>query len=190
MHLRPKRRHAADSRNAWVDRPRALRNGGAIVRIAFLDRDGVLNVDQGYGHQVSDLVWMPEAREAVKWLNEEGILVAVVTNQSGIGRGFYSHGEYEDFMAAMTSQLQEVGAHLDAVYFCPHLPEDDCDCRKPRPGMILRGLRELNADAQDCFLLGDKPSDMEAALAAGVQGVLYEGGSVLEAVRRAARTSR
>ena len=133
---------------------------------------------------------MPEAREAVKWLNEEGILVAVVTNQSGIGRGFYSHGEYEDFMAAMTSQLQEVGAHLDAVYFCPHLPEDDCDCRKPRPGMILRGLRELNADAQDCFLLGDKPSDMEAALAAGVQGVLYEGGSVLEAVRLAARTSR
>lgn len=155
-----------------------------------MDRDGVLNVDQGYGFQIADLEWMPEAREAVKWLNDQNIVVAVVTNQSGIGRGFYSIADYEQFMSEMREQLREIGAQIDAVYFCPHLPDEDCDCRKPKPGMILKGLEEFQADPDDCFLLGDKPSDLEAAHAAGVTGYLYEGGSVLDAVRRAARTSR
>ena len=190
VHLRAELVHAENPGDARPDRARALRNGGAIARIAFLDRDGVLNVDQGYGYEIEELEWMPEAREAVKWLNDEGFKVVVVTNQSGIARGFYSMEDYERFMAEMGSHLNEVGAHFDAVYFCPHLPDDECDCRKPKPGMILRGLEAFDGNPSQCFVLGDKATDIQAAEAAGVSGVLYEGGSVLEAVRRAARTSR
>jgi D-glycero-D-manno-heptose 1,7-bisphosphate phosphatase len=148
-----------------------------------------LNVDQGYGYKISELLWMPEAREAVKWLNDHGYFVAVVTNQSGIARGYYTLSDYKAFMSEMDKQLAKVGARFDAVYFCPHSPDNDCDCRKPKPGMILQGLAEFNAKPEDCFLLGDKPSDLEAAQAADVPGYLYEGGSVLDAVQRAARTS-
>jgi D-glycero-D-manno-heptose 1,7-bisphosphate phosphatase len=167
-----------------------VRDGGAIVRIAFLDRDGVLNVDKGYEYRISDLEWMPEAREAVRWLNEQGYRVVVVTNQSGIGRGLYAVADYESFMSEMQGQLAEAGGHFDAVYYCPHRPEEGCDCRKPKPGMILQGLRDFGAQPADCFLLGDKATDLEAAARAGVPGQLYAGGSVLEAVARAARTSR
>lgn len=167
-----------------------MRDGGAIVRIAFLDRDGVLNVDKGYEYRVSDLEWMPEAREAVRWLNDQGFRVVVVTNQSGIGRGLYAVADYESFMSEMQGQLAEAGGRFDAVYYCPHHPDEDCDCRKPKPGMIHQALRDFGAQPEDCFLLGDKETDLEAAARAGVPGHLYEGGSVLEAVARAARTSR
>lgn len=167
-----------------------MRDGGAIPRIAFLDRDGVLNVDKGYAFQPEDLEWMPDAKEAVRWLNDQGILVAVVTNQSGIARGLYSESDFWEFMRAMAAQLEALDARFDAVYHCPHAPADGCDCRKPMPGLVTRGLTELGGDASESFLLGDKPTDIEAARRAGVPGYLYEGGSVLEAVRLAARTAR
>jgi D-glycero-D-manno-heptose 1,7-bisphosphate phosphatase len=159
-----------------------------LNRIAFLDRDGVLNVDHGYVYRSDQFAWMPDAREAILWLNENGFETAVVTNQSGIGRGHYTEEDFASLTGYMRESLAEIGAHLDAIYHCPHLPDSGCDCRKPNPGMILLGLAELNGDPATSFLLGDKPTDLHAAQSAGVPAFLYEGGSVLEAVRRAART--
>ena len=162
------------------------------VRIAFLDRDGVLNVDHGYVYLPEQFEWMPDAKDAIHWLNQEGFKVAVVTNQSGIARGLYTEAQFLALTEWMKSDLALMGAHLDAVYFCPHHPFVgqppyllDCDCRKPKPGMLLQGLEEFEAEAQNCFFIGDYHTDMEAAQAAGVQGVLYEGGSLLELARRA-----
>jgi D-glycero-D-manno-heptose 1,7-bisphosphate phosphatase len=162
------------------------------VRIAFLDRDGVLNVDHGYVYLPEQFDWMPDAKDAIRWLNKEGYKVAIVTNQSGIARGMYTEAQFLALTEWMKTDLALGGAHVDAVYFCPHHPEagigeykQECDCRKPKPGMLLQGLNEFGANAEDCFFIGDYRTDMEAAQAAGVHGVLYEGGSLLELARRA-----
>jgi D-glycero-D-manno-heptose 1,7-bisphosphate phosphatase len=166
-----------------------------LNRIAFLDRDGVLNVDHNYVYRPDQFEWMPEAKEAVLWLNENNFRVVVATNQSGIGRGLYTEKEFEELNQWMHAELRQIHAVIDDILFCPHHPtkaigdyQRECDCRKPNPGMLLQALEKYKAHPKDCFFLGDKPTDMEAAYAAEVIGILYEGGSVLEAVRRAART--
>lgn len=157
---------------------------------AFLDRDGVINEDRDCVHRPEDFAWMPGMPDAIRLLNEAGYLVVVVTNQSGIGRGYYTGSEYQAFERWIDERLAEAGAHVDATYHCPHFPvsaggpEAECDCRKPAPGMILRAIDELGIDPAASFLIGDKPRDIEAAAAAGVRGVLYEGGDVSALVRR------
>jgi D-glycero-D-manno-heptose 1,7-bisphosphate phosphatase len=167
---------------------------GRLVRpAAFLDRDGVLNVDIGYTHNLEDLVWVPGAREAVLNLNEAGYLVLVVTNQAGIGRGYYGEAEMAAFHARMQDELAEIGAHIDAFYFCPFHEEaatpayriaDHLD-RKPNPGMILRGIREWPVDAARSFLIGDQDSDVAAARRAGLPGFLFQGGDLRCCVKAA-----
>lgn len=159
-------------------------------RIAFLDRDGVLNEDHGYVYRPDQFVWMPEAREAVKLLNDNGILVAVATNQSGIGRGMYTERDYAALCQWMQSELEQIGARIDSFYHCPHLPEDDCPCRKPKPGMLLQGMADYSAEPQNCVFIGDKPTDMDAAARAGIKGIPYAGGSLLAIVRRCSFTDR
>jgi D-glycero-D-manno-heptose 1,7-bisphosphate phosphatase len=152
----------------------------------FFDRDGVLNVDVGYAHRVEDLRWTPGARAAIRSANDAGWWVFVVTNQSGIARGLYGLREMDQFHAAMAAQLAEVGARVDAVYSCPFHPEavtpewrhPDHPDRKPNPGMLLRAMADHPVDAGRSLLIGDKPSDLEAARRAGVRGVLYEGGDL------------
>ncbi len=165
---------------AWRRRP-----------VAFLDRDGVLNVDVNYLHKPEQVVWLPGAIEAVRELNDAGYLVIVVTNQAGIGRGFYTESDFEVFTAWMAERLADAGAHVDAVYHCPHHPtealpgwREDCECRKPRPGMFLRAIAEWDVDVERSFMVGDKPGDLEAARAAGIaRGVLFTGGDLRDAVR-------
>ena len=165
---------------AWRRRP-----------VAFLDRDGVLNVDVNYLHKPEQVVWLPGAIEAVRELNDAGYLVIVVTNQAGIGRGFYTESDFEVFTAWMAERLADAGAHVDAVYHCPHHPtealpgwREDCECRKPRPGMFLRAIDEWDVDVERSFMVGDKPGDLEAARAAGIaHGVLFTGGDLRDAVR-------
>lgn len=165
---------------AWRDKP-----------MVIFDRDGVLNEDRGWVHRPEDFVWMPGAVEAVKRVNDCGLLAVVVTNQAGIARGLYSEDEYAAFERWIAERLAEHGAHVDAVYHCPHHPtvgETEltraCDCRKPAPGMLLQALDDFATDPARAVLIGDKDSDMEAAEAAGVRGVRYEGGSVADVVRR------
>ena len=157
----------------------------------FLDRDGVLNEDHGYVHRWADFRWLAGARETVATFNRAGWLVIVVTNQSGVGRGYYSEAEMNDLHAHMQVDLAEVGAHIDAIYHAPHHPEAILDAyrhpdppdRKPNPGMILKALAEWPIDHEASLLIGDKPSDLEAALRAGVRGVLFGGGDLLAFLR-------
>lgn len=154
--------------------------------MVIFDRDGVLNVDHGYAFKPEELEWVPGAMAAVKRANDAGAVVVIATNQSGIGRGYYSEADMEAFHAEMLRQLSVIGARIDGVYFAPHheaAAEDryrvaDHPDRKPNPGMLLRALADFGVAPQDAFMIGDKPSDMEAARRAGVRGVLYAGGDL------------
>lgn len=152
----------------------------------FLDRDGVLNEDPGYVYRWEDFRWIPGARETVAAFNRAGWLVIVVTNQSGIGRGYYTEADMHTLHARMSEALAAAGSHIDAFYHAPHHPDAKLDIyrhpdppdRKPNPGMILRALAEWPIDRERSILVGDKPSDLEAALRAGIRSVLFEGGDL------------
>jgi len=152
----------------------------------IFDRDGVLNVDHGYAYDPEQLSWMPGARAAVRRVNEAGAVAVVATNQSGIGRGYYTEADMQAFHAEMLRQLAAGGARIDAIYFCPFheaAAEDryrvaDHPDRKPNPGMLLRALADFAVAPADAVMIGDKPSDLEAARRAGVRGVFYEGGDL------------
>lgn len=142
---------------------------------AFLDRDGVLNDDLGYVHRVADFHWLPGAVQACKRLQDAGYALVVVTNQSGVARGLYTLADVDALHAHMQQELAAAGVSLAGIYRCPHLPKAevaayrlDCECRKPRPGMLLQAMRELGLDAGRSVLVGDKASDVQAGQAAGV----------------------
>jgi histidinol-phosphate phosphatase family protein len=160
---------------------------------AFFDRDGVLNVDRGYTHRVEDLTWIEDAPAAIKQLNDLGYLVIVVTNQSGVARGFYEERHVAEFHARMQDELAQRGAHVDAFYHCPFHADATVAAyraashpdRKPNPGMILRALADWPVERQGSFLIGDSVHDMEAAANAGVPAFRFEGGSLLPLVDQA-----
>lgn len=126
---------------------------------------------------------MPGAREAIRLLNDSGYWVFVVTNQSGVARGYYDEASIRTLHDWVQAQLAEVGAHVDAFYYCPHGPDSECDCRKPRPGMLRQAMADFPVDPARSVLVGDKSSDVEAAEAAGIRGIRYVGGDVADLVR-------
>lgn len=152
----------------------------------FLDRDGVLNEDRGFVHRWEDFVWIEGAIETVATFNRAGWLVIVVTNQSGVGRGYYPEADVFALHDRMREDLAKAGAHIDAFYHAPQHPEapveayrhPDPPLRKPNPGMILQALADWPIDRDASFLVGDKPSDLEAATRAGVRSVLFKGGNL------------
>lgn len=163
------------STTSLVKRIRAGAPAPALRKAAFLDRDGVINLDRAYVHKWEEFEFVPGAVDAMRRLKQAGYALVVVTNQSGLARGMYTEEQYQTLTAHMRRALSEAGAEVDAVYHCPHHPKGkvpqlavDCDCRKPEPGMILRAARDLGLSLADSILVGDKPSDIEAARAAGV----------------------
>lgn len=152
----------------------------------FLDRDGVLNEDHGYVHRWEDFRWIPGAKAVIGAFNRAGWLVFVVTNQSGIGRGYYTEAAMQALHDEMAKDLKSSGARIDAFYHCPHHPEATVEAyrhpdppdRKPNPGMILRALSEWPVDRERSVMVGDKPADVEAALRAGIRGLLFPGGDL------------
>ena len=157
--------------------------------VVFLDRDGVINADIGYLWRREDFVWIPGAPAAIRLFNERGRPVVVVTNQSGVARGYYSEQDVESLHRWMNAELTRQGARIDAFYFCPHHPDGAipeytrvCDCRKPQPGMLLQAMEDWRADPAKSFLIGDKESDVAAAAAAGIRGYLFDGKNLLEFV--------
>jgi len=133
----------------------------------FLDRDGTINHEVEYLHQPGELRLFPGAAQAIRLLNQAAVPVIMVTNQAGIGRGYYSETAMCALHRELAARLAVRGAHLDAIYHCPHHPDDDCDCRKPKPGMLLRAAAEHGIDLYKSFVIGDKISDLEAGRRAG-----------------------
>ena len=145
----------------------------------FLDRDGVLNRNHGYVHTAARTDWVPGIFELVARAHRFGYLPVVVTNQAGIGRGLYDAAAFLDYTAWVHEQFASRGTPLLATYWCPHHPEAgvgdyrvECGCRKPRPGMLLAAIERFGIDPARSLLIGDNPSDVEAAQAAGVSGRL------------------
>jgi len=148
-------------------------------RAVFLDRDGTINVEVEYLSRVEDFQFIPGAPLALKRLKDAGFLLIVVTNQSGIGRGYYDENALKAVHDHMHAELAAFGAGVDACYFCPHHPKHasgeylkECDCRKPLPGMLLQAARELDIDLAASFMIGDKLADIEAGLKAGCTPLL------------------
>ena len=157
---------------------------------AFLDRDGILNRDDGYVHKAEDIVWIDGAMDAVRWLNEQGFYVFVITNQGGVAHGYYEEQHVHDLHDWMQQEMQRHGAHIDAFEHCPFHPEGvverykrESELRKPQPGMILKLQREWTTDPSRSFVVGDRDTDVEAAIAAGVAGYKFAGGNLLEFLR-------
>jgi D-glycero-D-manno-heptose 1,7-bisphosphate phosphatase len=158
--------------------------GARSARAAFFDRDGVLIVDAGYLSDPEDIRWVDGARPALARLVAMGFRLFVVTNQSGVARGYFDEAAIGRVHDAMQAALPD-GVRFDDLAYCPHHPHGQisrhaivCDCRKPAPGMLERLIERHGLDRTASFLIGDKPSDMEAAERAGIAGFLFSGGDL------------
>jgi D-glycero-D-manno-heptose 1,7-bisphosphate phosphatase len=153
---------------------------GSLRRAAFLDRDGTLNVrppDHEYVTSADDFVWLPSAAEAMARLSSAGFLLAVVSNQRGVARGFVSPAVLDEIERRIQRDLAELGCRVDAFRYCFHDLDDACDCRKPRPGMLRDLGRELELDLARSWMIGDADSDVEAGRAAGCRTALVTTGT-------------
>jgi len=142
----------------------------------FLDRDGTIAEEVGYLNHLSRFQLYPFAGAAIRRLNAAGLPVIVVTNQSGVARGFFPEELVQRANEKMIRELAGAGAHLDAVYYCPHSTADNCACRKPRPGMLIRAAREHRLELNGSWMIGDRYDDLEMAHAVGCRSVLVLSG--------------
>ncbi len=150
-------------------------------RAVFLDRDGVIIADTGYIDSVSRVFFLPGVAENLKKLKEKGFMLVIVTNQSGVARGYFSVQTLKGINKNILDRLKIQGVEIDSIYFCPHHPEGkikeyavQCDCRKPLPGMIIRAAQELNIDLSLSFLIGDSERDILAGQSAGCKTILLK----------------
>ena len=146
-------------------------------KLCLLDRDGVLNVDKDYLYQAEDVEWISGSLEAVAWLNRQGYRVVVVTNQSGVARGYFTEDVVKKLHDWMAEEVKKAGGEISAFYYCPHLPgavvkqyDVMCECRKPKPGMFLHAAADWQIDPAQSYMIGDRMSDLHAAKSAGCAG--------------------
>ena len=163
-------------------------------RAVFLDRDGTLCEEVGYLNSVEQMRLISRAGEAVRLLNQKGFKVVVVTNQSGVARGFFPESILEKLHNEMNRQLEEEGAYLDAIYYCPHHPTEgfppyiqDCTCRKPAIGLFLKAAADLDLDLPSSYMIGDHISDVECGQRVGAQTILLLTGHGPEALAKIER---
>jgi D-glycero-D-manno-heptose 1,7-bisphosphate phosphatase len=153
-----------------------------MKRAVFIDRDGTINVEKEYLYRVEEFEFIPGADQAIRLLNDAGFLVVVVSNQSGVARGYYTEEDVQLLHLHISTQLERAGARVDAWYYCPHHPAGrgtyalSCHCRKPQPGMLLEAARRFDIDLQSSFVIGDKLVDIEAGHAAGCRSILVRTG--------------
>lgn len=141
-------------------------------RGVFFDRDGVINKEVNYLDSIDKIEILPGIAEAIKLLNDNKFKVVVITNQSGVARGYFTEEKLNEIHGFILGELSKESALVDAVYYCPHHPDDDCDCRKPKIGLIKRAEKDLDINLKRSFLIGDTISDMKAGLNAGLKCIL------------------
>jgi len=155
------------------------------VSTIFLDRDGVINENQSdYVKSWSEFRFLPGSLEAIAKLTQAGHRIVVCTNQAGVARGSLTVETVEEIHRQMVAAITEAGGVIEKVYYCPHGKDENCPCRKPRPGMLLRARDELGLDMSDAVFIGDSITDVRAAIAAGIHAVLVLTGLGLEQFRK------
>ncbi len=137
----------------------------------FLDRDGTINVDKEYVHKIEDLEFIPGVLEALTKLAKTDYKIIIITSQSGIGRGFYTQRDYEIFTKHMLEEIEKHGGRIDRIYYCPHHPDAGCDCRKPKPKLILDGAKDFDIDLSKSYMIGDKKADVDMGRNAGCKTI-------------------
>ena len=153
-----------------------------MIHAVFLDRDGTINLEKDYLYRIEDFDFVPGAPEAVRLLNEAGLFVVVVTNQSGVARGYYSEEDVKKLHHHIDGELASFNARVDAWLYCPHHPlgkgsyADPCNCRKPLPGMLQEAAVSFGIDLAASVMIGDKCADVEAGIAAGCKPILVRSG--------------
>ncbi len=148
-------------------------------KAVFLDRDGTINVEKHYLYKIEDFEYLDGVVEGLKALSDRGYLLVVITNQSGIARGYYSEEDYEKLDAWMKSDLLDKGVKIAGTYYCPHLSDAsvkkyalECECRKPKTGLFWQAAKDLNIDMDHSFAIGDKERDLSICAESGVKGIL------------------
>jgi D-glycero-D-manno-heptose 1,7-bisphosphate phosphatase len=154
-----------------------------LNRGVFLDRDGTINEEVNYLRHPDQLRLIVGAAEAIKRLNEAGFKIVICTNQAGVARGYFSEPALQQIHLELIKMLRAQDAHVDAIYYCPHHPtagigvyKTDCNCRKPKPGLLQKAARELDIDLRQSFVVGDKPADLRAGDAVGCRTILVRTG--------------
>jgi len=148
-----------------------------VAAAVFLDRDGVINENRDdYVKGWEEIRFLPGVFQALARLAATPFRIGLVTNQSAIGRGILTTEQVEEINRRLVEEIEAHGGRIDGVYYCPHRPDDGCDCRKPRPGLLLRAARELDLELDRSYLIGDAASDVEAAMAAGCRPILVLSG--------------
>ncbi|WP_267523856.1 cbb3-type cytochrome oxidase assembly protein CcoS [Campylobacter sp. MG1] len=148
------------------NRKNALKNQKKAL---FLDRDGVINKDFSYVYELEKLEFIPNIFEIVKFFQDKGYLIFIITNQSGVGRGYFTKEQMENFNNAIIKEFSNHQIKITKIYTCLHTPADNCECRKPKAGLIFSAANEFNIDLNNSIFIGDKPSDMQAAYNANIK---------------------
>ncbi len=141
-------------------------------RAVFLDRDGTIAKNVHYCRHPEDFVLFTDAAKVIKLLNEHGFKVIIITNQSGVGRGYFDEETLGKIHEKMKEELANKGAHIDGIYYCPHHPDDNCRCRKPKPALVLQAARDFDIDLKHSFVVGDLHMDVDLGKAAGCRTIL------------------
>jgi D-glycero-D-manno-heptose 1,7-bisphosphate phosphatase len=149
-----------------------MRESETADKVVILDRDGTVIVDRHYLSNPAGLELLPGAAEGLRQLNEHGYRLVVITNQSGVGRGLFSLQRLHEIHDRFRDMVIGAGARLEEIYFCPHVPEDECACRKPRLGLLMRAASELHFNPANAIVIGDKASDVEFGRRAGATTIL------------------
>jgi len=157
-----------------------LQEDTSLKKALFLDRDGIINIDHGYVSRIEDFEFSPDIFKLLHLFKKESYLFFIVTNQSGIGRGYYSEKDFQTLTLWMTNALQAQGINIEKVYHCPHAPETHCNCRKPAIGMIEETAKKYTLDMSQSWMIGDKQSDIDFARHAGIAHTIGIGGRKIQ----------
>lgn len=152
-----------------------------LQRVVFLDRDGVINkkLEGDYVKSYDEFVFLPGVIDAIRNIKQKGLRVIIITNQSGVGRGIMSEDDLTNVHEQMLAELKKEGVTIDAIYHCPHSPDNECNCRKPKDGLFKQALRDFNIDIKNSWMIGDEQKDIDAGEKAGCKTYLLSKGELL-----------